>query len=324
MDSPTLLPILPPRHSSSRTEQLVGRVGCLFAQLRQHVSVGVHRDADLGVPEHLHDCSGGDAPGEQESRTSVPRSQGIGACREDTGSTVDGMAQARYDAVADFYISGFESADDPASLALLDLLRPVAGLRVLDVACGHGRITRELARRGADVLGIDISGNLISKARQAEQDEPLGIRYIHADVTVPDVLGGEFDAVACNFGLSDIDDLDAAITAISGALRPRGYFAFSILHPCFAGGKDISGAWPSTGSYYDERRWTAQDAHSTLRRQVGANHRMLSTYLGTLRRHGLWLDQLAEPLPDPDWDQAHDADRKPVFLVARFVRLPQS
>jgi 2-polyprenyl-3-methyl-5-hydroxy-6-metoxy-1,4-benzoquinol methylase len=129
------------------------------------------------------------------------------------------MAQARYDAVADFYINGFESADDPASVALLDLLGPVTGLRILDVACGHGRITRELARRGADVVGIDISGNLISKARQTEQDEPLGIRYIHADVTAPHVLGGgEFEAVACNFGLSDIDDLDAAITAISGAL----------------------------------------------------------------------------------------------------------
>jgi 2-polyprenyl-3-methyl-5-hydroxy-6-metoxy-1,4-benzoquinol methylase len=71
------------------------------------------------------------------------------------------MVLARYDAVADFYVSGFDSADDPASAALLDLLGPVAGLRVLDAACGHGRITRELARRGADVVGIDISGNLI-------------------------------------------------------------------------------------------------------------------------------------------------------------------
>lgn len=235
------------------------------------------------------------------------------------------MAEARYDAVADFYISGFDSANDPASLTLLALLGPVAGRRVLDVACGHGRITRELARRGADVVGVDISGSLISKARETEQDEPLGIRYIHADITAPDALdGGEFDAATCNFGLSDIDDLDAAVTAISEALRPRGCFVFSILHPCFAGGKDISGSWPATGSYYDERHWTAQDAHSTLRRQVGANHRMLSTYLSTLRRHGLWLDQLAEPLPEPDWDQAHDADRKPVFLVARSVELPPS
>jgi hypothetical protein len=47
------------------------------------------------------------------------------------------MAQARYDAVADFYASGFDSIDDPATWALLDLLGPVAGLRVLDVACGH-------------------------------------------------------------------------------------------------------------------------------------------------------------------------------------------
>jgi hypothetical protein len=89
-------------------------------------------------------------------------------------------------------------------------------------------------------------------------------------------------------------------------------------------GRDISGSWPTTGSYYDEGRWTAQDAHSALRRQIGANHRMLSTYLSTLRRHGLWLDQLAEPPPQPDWDQAYDADRKPVFLVARSVKLSSS
>lgn len=131
------------------------------------------------------------------------------------------MVRARYDPVADFYVSGFDAADDPASLALLDLLGPVAGLRVLDVACGHGRISRELARRGAEVAGIDISAALISKAREAEQNEPLGIRYVHADVTVQGAFGeGGFGAATCNFGLSDIDDLDAAITAVSGALRP--------------------------------------------------------------------------------------------------------
>jgi len=126
------------------------------------------------------------------------------------------MVQARYDAVAEFYIEGFDSIDDPASLALLDLLGPVAGLRVLDVACGHGRITRELARRGADVAGIDISAALITKARETEQDERLGVRYLHDDVTIPGSLGGfdgGFDVAACNFGLSDIDDLDAAIAA---------------------------------------------------------------------------------------------------------------
>jgi len=50
---------------------------------------------------------------------------------------------------------------------------------------------------------------------------------------------------------------------------------------------------------------------------------MLSTYLNALRRQSLWLDKVAEPLPAPDWDQAHDADRKPVFLVARSVKMTE-
>jgi hypothetical protein len=191
------------------------------------------------------------------------RSQGIGACREDRGSTVDGMAQARYDAVADFYINGFESADDPASVALLDLLGPVTGLRILDVACGHGRITRELARRGADVVGIDISGNLISKARQTEQDEPLGIRYIHADVTAPHVLGGgEFEAVACNFGLSDIDDLDAVAPA---AAQPPPVCTRRAGH----GGTGVRPAVPARGHRLDTRRTLDADHH---RRRI--SHRL--------------------------------------------------
>jgi hypothetical protein len=61
-------------------------------------------------------------------------------------------------------------------------------------------------------------------------------------------------------------------------------------------------------------------ANSTRSPATSASHRTLSTYLGTLRRHGLWLDQLAAPRPEPDWDPAHDADRKPVFLAARFVK----
>ena len=233
------------------------------------------------------------------------------------------MAESRYDAIAEFYVSRFDAADDSASRALLDLIGPVAGLDVLDVACGHGRITRELARRGAMVVGVDISGKLIGRAREIERDEPLGIRYVQADVAVAGALNGAaFDAVVCHFGLSDIDDLDGAIAGISAALRPCGRFVFSILHPCFGGGLDIAGSWPTAASYYDEGHWTAWAARSTLRNQVGAHHRMLSTYVGILRRCHLWLDRVAEPRPAPGWDPAHDADRKPVHLVVRCVKIP--
>jgi SAM-dependent methyltransferase len=258
------------------------------------------------------------------------------------------MTVARYDAAADFYAAEFDSADDPASLALLELLGPVAGQRVLDIACGHGRISRELARRGATVTGVDISAALLERARAAERAEPLGIAYLLADIAArpaasatgataaaarpaaaatgtaapPVPAGAGYDAVTCSFALSDIDDLDGALAAASAALRPGGRFVFSILHPCFPGGDDISGSWPDDGRYYDEGWWQPTAPRSALRRRVGGNHRTLATYMNTLRRHGLWLDEAAEPLPPPQWDREHRADRTPVFLAARCLRQP--
>ncbi|WP_327584226.1 class I SAM-dependent methyltransferase [Nonomuraea sp. NBC_00507] len=230
---------------------------------------------------------------------------------------------ARYDDVADFYTAGWTDAvDDPAAVRLLALLEPIAGRRVLEIACGHGRISRALARRGADVVGVDLSSALIEKARAAEHAAPLGIRYLHADAAASDIPGvsGLFDAVVCSFGLSDIDDLEGAIAGAARVLRPGGVFACSILHPCFPGGRGVSGSWSGDASYYTEGWWRADGELSSLRRQVGANHRTLSTYVNTFRRHGLWLEEMAEPEPTPDWAaQRADAARFPVFLVMRCI-----
>jgi 2-polyprenyl-3-methyl-5-hydroxy-6-metoxy-1,4-benzoquinol methylase len=230
------------------------------------------------------------------------------------------VSGARYDAIADSYAAEFTSAADPVCTALLELAGPLAGLTVLDIACGHGRLSRELAGRGARVTGLDISARLIELAEQAEQARPLGISYLVADIArwQPAAV---FDLVTCSFGLSDIDDLDGCAQAVAGALRPGGRFAVSILHPCFGGGANVSGSWPAGQSYYDERRWNADGELSTLRRQVGANHRMLSTYITTMRRHGLRLDQLTEPAPPAQWAAARsDAARQPVYLVTSFIR----
>src|SRR5690349_24920731 len=107
------------------------------------------------------------------------------------GATVM-QRSARYDAVADFYEQFAPDVyQDPPMTALLRLVGDVAGLRLLDLACGHGRLARELARRGAQVVGIDISSALLDKARAREQVEPLGIAYVHADAAAPETLAGE-------------------------------------------------------------------------------------------------------------------------------------
>lgn len=144
---------------------------------------------------------------------------------------------ARYDAVADFYEQFAPDAyDDPPMAALLRLLGDVRGCSLLDLACGHGRLARELARRGGQVVGADLSAALLAKAREREAAQPLQIRYVQADVAAPQALpGAHFDGVGCSFGLSDIDDLDGAIATVARVVRPDGFFAFSIVHPCFPG-----------------------------------------------------------------------------------------
>jgi SAM-dependent methyltransferase len=230
------------------------------------------------------------------------------------------VSVARYDAIADFYEMGFSDAADPVVAALLDLLGPASGLGVLDIACGHGRVTRELARRGATATGVDLSRALLDRADAIEAADPLGVRYVHADVAdVPGVPDAAFDAVVCSFGLSDIDDLDGTFATVHRVLRPGGRFVFSILHPCFPGSGPASGSWPGGARYHDEVYWVADGAASTLRQRVGAHHRTLSTYVNGIAAHGLTLVRMCEPPAPVNWTA--EAARFPGFLVAGCVNL---
>ncbi len=231
---------------------------------------------------------------------------------------------ARYDEVADFYESMVsEAITEPPDTDVVRLVGPVAGRRLLDLACGHGRFARFFARQGARVVGIDLSRALLEKARAAERNAPLGITYVHADASAPETLTGEsFDVVVCSFGLSDIDDLDGALATVARVLHPDGHFVFSLLHPCFPGWReDGSSSWQPGGGYYQEGWWLTEAPSSTLRRKVGATHRMLSTYLNTFIRHGLVLEEVAEPAFPAAWAAASpQKDPVPVFLAARCRR----
>ena len=81
----------------------------------------------------------------------------------------------------------------------LNLLGDVHGKTVLDLACGEGRFSRTIKRQGArEVVGVDISAGMIELARQAENQQPLGTRYIHSDVAALGTIG-RFDLVSAAF-----------------------------------------------------------------------------------------------------------------------------
>src|SRR5436853_4279983 len=77
--------------------------------------------------------------------------------------------------------------------ALIEILAPKPGERILDVGCGTGQLTREIAERGAEVLGVDVSPEMIG---QAWQNYP-GLRFALQDAASM-TFNGEFDAVFSN------------------------------------------------------------------------------------------------------------------------------
>lgn len=224
--------------------------------------------------------------------------------------------KARYDEIATAYVAGSEIVS-PALSAIIKRCGDVTGVDVLDVACGHGAAARLLARAGGRVHGIDVSTALLDHARRLEHDDPLGIEFHEGDASDSATLpNARFALVVCNFGLTDIDDLDGVIANIARWLTPGGRFVCSLLHPCFAGGDGASSSWPTDGGYFDERWWRADGPLSTLRQVVGSNHRTLATYVNTLRSHGLVIDALDEPEAEESWTADRPAAaRQPVYLV---------
>ena len=108
------------------------------------------------------------------------------------------------------------------------LPQDMRGLRVLDAGCGTGALAVEAARRGADVLAIDISPSLVDMARErAPQDLGAGsITFAVGDMLDPAL--GTFDHVVAMDSLIHYVGEDIAQTLASLAQRTRGSMVFTV------------------------------------------------------------------------------------------------
>src|SRR5947209_1140701 len=147
------------------------------------------------------------------------------------------MIASAYDTIAEWYDDWAGSgsmADDPFFPAVEELMGPVAGLRLCDLACGQGRVARYLTDRGAQVTGIDLSVKLLAIAQRYEAETPRGIDYHQADARALDgIADGGFEGVLCFQALMDIADLVPTFASVRRILRPGGWFVFAIIHPCY-------------------------------------------------------------------------------------------
>src|SRR6516165_380552 len=109
--------------------------------------------------------------------------------------------------------------------ALLDAIDPRPGQRILDVATGTGMVAASLARRGAEVTGLDQSEHMLSAARQRLAEHPdlaNKITLVQGEAEQLPFADEEFDALTFTYLLRYVDDRLATMRELARVLRPGG------------------------------------------------------------------------------------------------------
>ena len=209
--------------------------------------------------------------------------------------------------------------------ALRALLPPLGGLRVLDLGCGFGWFSRWARQNGAArVLGIDVSRNMLMRARAETHDR--AIRYLRADLERLSLPSSSFDLVYSSLALHYVKNLRGLMSKVRRSLIAGGSLVFSVEHPIYTAPsspkwRTASGRkfWPVDG-YLDE----GPRSTDWLAEGVIKQHRTLATYLNMLLGLGFSIAKVNEWGPtrrqiasQPSWA---DERKRPAFLLVAARR----
>jgi SAM-dependent methyltransferase len=226
---------------------------------------------------------------------------------------------AQYDAFAEGYAAHAESAPYNALYdrpAMFELIGDVAGLRVLDAACGPGIYAEELVRRGAHVVGCDGSGQMVELAR-ARLGREVDLRVHELGLPFTWLADGSIDLVVCALALHYVNDRRAFLRECVRVLRPDGVMAISTHHP--------TEDWARLGgSYFDVEAVTEVWSKGWT---VTAWRMPLTELTGEIADAGFVIERLVEPRPVPAMADLHpdayDAlSNCPSFVIFRLRPSP--
>lgn len=217
---------------------------------------------------------------------------------------------AKWDAAAQTYASRVGGEQDSfyrrfSPFLWSEIGADLSGKRVLDLGCGHGWLADMMRRRGAEVVGVDGSAELI---RAAQTAYPESTFLVH-DLTQPFPAElGDFDAAVAHMVLMDIPDIEPVFSQLARMLRPGGRFVLTVLHPSFYShpivASEETGRWArQIGGYLDEASWIVDSfgGHTHY-------HRPLAAYVRSAAAHGFTVVGLdeprslpAQPIPEAEW-----------------------
>ena len=225
----------------------------------------------------------------------------------------DPIAEDAYDQIADEYDEDVKSNAYNAHLefpATSSLVPDVDGKRVLDAGCGTGVYTEWLLDRGADVVGVDVSEEMLAHARERVGERAT---FHRADLGEPLDFAAEhsFDGVLSALALDYVREWREAFSEFARVLEPGGFLVFSVGHPMdvFEAGGD--------GNYFEVERQTKEWAVD-----VPYYRRPFSEMLEPLVEVGFGIEQIVEPQPTEEFERVRPEryeteSTNPVFLCVR-------
>ena len=120
---------------------------------------------------------------------------------------------------------------NPLRLDWINALAPLAGKRVLDVGCGGGILAEAIAKKGANVKGIDLSEKALKVAELHSLESEVQVSYeLIAAEALAAREAGQYDVVTCMEMLEHVPDPSAIVQACATLVKPGGRLFFSTLN----------------------------------------------------------------------------------------------
>src|SRR5467141_3990924 len=129
------------------------------------------------------------------------------------------------------HFAPLESVTTPTAARLVKFADVQSGQRVLDVACGTGVVAITAARIGANVTGLDLTPELLERARENSRTAGVEIEWREGDVENIPFDDAVFDAVVSHTGHMFAPRPDVAVAEMLRVLKPGGTIAFSTWPP---------------------------------------------------------------------------------------------
>jgi len=197
---------------------------------------------------------------------------------------------------------------------------------VIDIGCGPGFLTEQLALKAQRIIGIDMSEEMINLAKD-QCKNIINVEFLNSTIEnfAHNIKKHTFTLAVANMSLMNTIKLDEVLQSIAYILRPEGHLVFTITHPYF---------WPLYHGYaYKEwfdykKELPIEDVFKisldspTEGPKTIHIHRPLEQYILSLSKAGFVVDQICEPMPTRDIEAKYPQPWKyPRFLGVHCIKI---